>query len=138
MTRMLHFLFVVMVTLLASCDAAEITTRNQLSISTTNAGATAKALEKFFADDSEKNKNNGFLMVMSDSSAAEEERVSAGAIAAAAGARTGAGTAVVSSATGTGQTVTVTIYNNNGLWQRFQRWWNRLFNQGRRLRQANN
>ncbi|KAJ8571471.1 hypothetical protein ON010_g5366 [Phytophthora cinnamomi] len=135
---MLQVLLVIMVALLASCDAADTPTKNHLTISTTNAGATAKALQKFFADDAKQNKNNGYLKVLTVTSAAEEERVSAGAIAAAEGARAGAGTTVVTSQSGSTQTVTVTIYNNNGLWQRFQRWWNRLFRNDstRRLRVA--
>ncbi|KAE8889826.1 hypothetical protein PF005_g28694 [Phytophthora fragariae] len=132
-------LLVVLVALLASCGAADIATKNQLTISTTNAGATAKALQKFFAEDAKQNKNNGFLKVASESSATSEER-GAGAITSGIGPRVGAGTTVVSGGTSSSATVTVTIYNNNGLWQRFMRWWNRLFNGSksstRRLRKS--
>ncbi|KAK1942474.1 hypothetical protein P3T76_005973 [Phytophthora citrophthora] len=57
----------------------------------------------------------------------KEERVSAGAKAAAEGGRTGAGDTVVSTSNDGGGTVTVTIFSNNGLWQRIKRWWLNLF-----------
>ncbi|KAG7386082.1 hypothetical protein PHYPSEUDO_000674 [Phytophthora pseudosyringae] len=124
-TSMIQVFLVFLVALLASCEATD--TKNELVISTKNATATAKALQQFFTEDAQQNNDKGFLKVITPSSS-DEERASAGAIAAGEGARAGAGTTVVASAVTTGELVTVTIYNNNGLWQRFQRWWNRLFN----------
>ncbi|EGZ24582.1 hypothetical protein PHYSODRAFT_478449 [Phytophthora sojae] len=112
---------------MASCNGAAPASKSQITIATTNATATTKALQKFFVEDAKQNKNSGYFKVLNDSSADNEER-GAGAIASGQGPRAGAGTTVVSSGTGSSQTVTVTIYNNNGLWQRFQRWWDRLFN----------
>ncbi|GMF61981.1 unnamed protein product [Phytophthora fragariaefolia] len=60
--------------------------------------------------------------VDSEPKPANEERVSAGAKAAAEGGRAGAGGTVVSSNADGGGTVTVTIYNDNGLWQKIKRW----------------
>ncbi|KAG1705163.1 hypothetical protein DVH05_004096 [Phytophthora capsici] len=124
--RMAQAFLVILVALLSlwNCEAAA--TKNQLVISTTNGIATAKALQQFFVEDAKQNNDKGFLKVITPSSS-DEERASAGAIAAGEGARAGAGTTIVSSGPSSGETVTVTIYNNNGLWQRFQRWWNRLF-----------
>ncbi|KAG6623743.1 putative RxLR effector [Phytophthora cinnamomi] len=137
MLHLLRVFLVVLVTLLANCEATGTATKSQLTIATTNAGATAKAIQKFFVDDAKQNKSNGYLKMMNVSSADGEER-GAGALASGQGPRVGAGTTVVSDGTGSSQTVTVTIYNNNGLWQRFQRWWNRLFHRSsssaRRLR----
>ncbi|KAG6976733.1 hypothetical protein JG688_00001074 [Phytophthora aleatoria] len=101
--RMSQVLLVFLVTLLVSCEATAA--QNQLTIATTNSTATAKALQS------------------------EEERASTitGAITAGEGARVAAGTTVVANDAPLGETVTVTVYNNNGLWQRFLRWWNRLF-----------
>ncbi|GMF65843.1 unnamed protein product [Phytophthora lilii] len=126
--RKMHFvqaLLVLMVTLLASCNGAATPTKNQLTISTTNATATAKAIEKFFIEDAQKNKDTGFLKVI-DNTDTEEERAGAGAVTAGEGARAGTGGTVVSTTSG-GAQVVVTTYNNDGLWQRFLRWWNRLF-----------
>ncbi|KAG7386081.1 hypothetical protein PHYPSEUDO_000673 [Phytophthora pseudosyringae] len=124
--RMIQVLFVFVAALLVSGDAAS-PTKNQLTIATTNSTATAKALQKFFTEDAKQNQNNGFLKVATLSSS-DQERASAGAATSGQGARAAAGTTVVASGTASGELVTVTIYNNNGLWQRFQRWWNRLFN----------
>ncbi|KAF1792259.1 hypothetical protein GQ600_23094 [Phytophthora cactorum] len=123
---MSQVLLVFLVTLLVSCEATAA--QNQLTIATTNSTATAKALQKFFTEDSKQNQNNGFLQVVTLSSS-EEERASTstGAITAGEGARVAAGTTVVANDAPLGETVTVTVYNNNGLWQRFLRWWNRLF-----------
>ncbi|KAG2782278.1 hypothetical protein JG687_00000596 [Phytophthora cactorum] len=134
-----HLVF--LVALFASCNEAATPTKNQLVVSTTNSTATAKALQKFFAEDAKQNNNNGFLKVVTLSST-NEERASAGAMTSGQGPRAGAGTTVVANDAPSGETVTVTIYNNNGLWQRFQRWWNRLFkgssaNSTRRLRTDN-
>ncbi|GMF31394.1 unnamed protein product [Phytophthora lilii] len=57
----------------------------------------------------------------------KEGRYSTSAATSGQGGRTGAGGTVVSSSPSGGGTVTVTIYNNNGLFQRFVRWWKRLF-----------
>ncbi|OWZ12090.1 hypothetical protein PHMEG_00014799 [Phytophthora megakarya] len=114
---------VFLVVLLVSCHGTITPTKNQLTISTRNSTATAKALQKFFTDDAKQNKDSGFLKVVTLSSSKEERVIASGQ-----GPRAGAGTTVVSSDAGIGETVTVTVYNNNGLWQRFQRWWNRLFN----------
>ncbi|GMF33672.1 unnamed protein product [Phytophthora fragariaefolia] len=122
MMRLLDVLLVFMVALLASCDGADTPTKNQLTISITDAGATAKALQKLFAEDAKKSKNNGYLKVINDSVVPGEERAGGGGQ----GPRAGAGTSVVSGGSGSSQTVTVTTYNNNGLWQRFLRWWHRL------------
>lgn len=123
--RMLQVLvFVLLASLAAVCQGAETPVKKQLTISTRNSTATAKALQKFFTDDAKKNSGNGFLKVVTISSTDEER---AGAATSGHGARTGAGTTVVASDAPQGEQVTVTIYNNNGLWQRFQRWWNRLF-----------
>ncbi|ETN04810.1 hypothetical protein F442_14021 [Phytophthora nicotianae P10297] len=123
---LIQVLLVFLVALFVSCEAAA--TQNQLTITTTDSTATAKALQKFFTEDATQNRNNGFLKVVTLPSS-EEERASTstGAITAGEGARAAAGTTVVSSDTTSGETVTVTVYNNNGLWQRFLRWWNRLF-----------
>ncbi|KAF4143653.1 hypothetical protein GN958_ATG07173 [Phytophthora infestans] len=124
--RMIHIILVFLVTLFARCEAS--TKQNQLTITTTDSTATAKALEKFFTEDARQNNDNGFLKVVTLSSS-EEERVgtTTGVITAGEGPRAAAGATVVSSGAATGERVTVTIYNNNGLWQRFLRWWNRLF-----------
>ncbi|ETI40424.1 hypothetical protein F441_22007 [Phytophthora nicotianae CJ01A1] len=119
-------LLVLLVALLVSCNEAANPTKKQLTIVTTNSTATAKALQKFFNDDAKQNESNGFLKVVTLSSS-NEERASAGAITSGQGPRAGAGTTVVANDASSGETVTVTVYNNNGLWQRFLRWWNRLF-----------
>jgi hypothetical protein len=95
--RLAQFMLLALVALLASCATAtkSANARNLLS----------------------------FEDVESDSKPTEEERVSSGAISAAEGGRTGAGTTVVSSDPEGGGTVTVSIYNNNGLMQKIKRWW---------------
>ncbi|GMF33674.1 unnamed protein product [Phytophthora fragariaefolia] len=128
MRLVLIFLHVVLaVTILAKSDGADTSTKNQLFISTTNAVTTAKGLLKFFARDAKKSRNNGYLKVMREPEATAGDRVSEGAITSGQGPRAGTGTTVVAGGAGSSQTVTVTIYNNNGLWQRFLRWWNRIF-----------
>ncbi|KAF1791617.1 hypothetical protein GQ600_15615 [Phytophthora cactorum] len=68
----------------------------------------------------------------------KEERVSAAAKAAAEGGRIGAGDTgtVVSTSANGGGTVTVTVYNNNGLWQRIKRWWLKLISSEERASSA--
>ncbi|KAL3672364.1 hypothetical protein V7S43_003049 [Phytophthora oleae] len=130
--RMLQVLLLALLaSLVVVCQGAGAPVKKQLTISTKNSTATAKALQKFFADDAKKNTGNGFLKVVTISSTDEER---AGAATSGQGARTGAGTTVVASDAPQGEMVTVTIYNNNGLWQRFQRWWNRLFSGSSRRR----
>ncbi|OWZ12091.1 hypothetical protein PHMEG_00014800 [Phytophthora megakarya] len=124
--HIIQVVFVFLLVLFTSCESTTAPTKHQLTISTTNATATAKALEKFFTEDAKQNKNNGFLKVVTPTSSGEE-RASTSAITAGEGARAGTGATVVSSDTPSGEMVTVTVYNNNGLWQRFERWWNRLF-----------
>ncbi|POM75182.1 Hypothetical protein PHPALM_7751 [Phytophthora palmivora] len=117
--RMIEVLFVFLVASFASCHGAVAPTKNQLTISTKDSTATAKALQKFFTEDAKKNKNNARDKVKRRPCLDEACY----------------GTTVVSSDTESGEEVTVTVYNNNGLWQRFQRWWNRLLNGStRRLR----
>ncbi|KAF4029652.1 hypothetical protein GN244_ATG18597 [Phytophthora infestans] len=119
-------LLVLLATLLVSCTEAAIPAKKQLTIATTNSTATAKALQIFFNDDAKQNSGNGLLKVVT-LSASNDERASVGVITSGQGPRVGAGTTVVANDVPSGETVTVTIYNNNGLWQRCQRWWNRLF-----------
>ncbi|KAH7487656.1 hypothetical protein PRIC1_011796 [Phytophthora ramorum] len=60
----------------------------------------------------------------------KEERASTGVVPGSEGGRTGAGTTVVTDSTANGGgTITVTVYSNNGLWQRIKRWWLGLFSQ---------
>ncbi|GMF65844.1 unnamed protein product [Phytophthora lilii] len=128
--RLLQALLLIMTTLLATSDGSVTPTKNQLTITTTNSTSTIKAIQKFFEADAKQNKNNGYFIVVT---ASGEERAGTSGQ----GARAGAGGTVVSSSAET-KMVTVTIYNNNGLWQRFVRWWNRLFHissSTRRLRE---
>ncbi|KAG7388976.1 hypothetical protein PHYPSEUDO_011439 [Phytophthora pseudosyringae] len=97
---------VAMMALLASIDCFAAATKNEIA---TAAADNARKLLSFGDVDTE-------------SKTTKEERVSAGAKAAAEGGRTGAGETVVSTGTN-GGTVTVTVYNNNGLWQRTKKWW---------------
>ncbi|KAH7470690.1 hypothetical protein PRIC1_001412 [Phytophthora ramorum] len=99
-------------------------TTSRIEITSKNATATIASLRQFLA----------IQLLNRTSTAAEERAVSTSG----AGARIGAGGTVVSTSTSGGKTVTVTIYNNNGLLQKIQRWWKKLFggsSSTRRLRQ---
>ncbi|KAG1696884.1 hypothetical protein DVH05_017792 [Phytophthora capsici] len=103
-----QFVLLVVVALLASSNCLA---KNEVSTSTV---ASVRSLLSF--ED-----------VNSEFKSKKEERVSAGAKAAAEGGRAGTGETVVSTSNNGGGTVTVTVYSNNGLWQRIKRWWLNLF-----------
>ncbi|GMF22184.1 unnamed protein product [Phytophthora lilii] len=107
--RLSQFVVVTLVALLPRTSLIAASSTNEISLATT---IESPRRLLFFEDVKEKSK---------------EERYSTSSVTSGEGGRTGAGGTVVSSNPSGGGTVTVTIYNNNGLFQRFVRWWKRLF-----------
>ncbi|KAL4092804.1 hypothetical protein PRIC1_011795 [Phytophthora ramorum] len=136
--QVVHVVLVVMVALLASCDSVAGDSNNAI----TSAGTSSifERIRRILSDEDTISNKRGSI----GHSVTEEERLSSAATAAGEGGRTGAGgnsgTSTATTTTTSGGTVTVSKYWNNGLVQRFEKWFKHLFhrnssNKVRRLRQ---
>ncbi|GMF65816.1 unnamed protein product [Phytophthora lilii] len=137
LAQVVQVALVLVVTLLASSEGLATGVVGKKEVTTTSTTSIVASIRNLLAlGDSNPSKPESTGL-----SSTEEERYNTGAVTSGEGGRTGAGvTGTTTSATTTGGTVTVTKYWNDGLLQRFKRWWNDLFhhdttNSKRRLRQ---
>ncbi|KAG2783068.1 hypothetical protein JG687_00013629 [Phytophthora cactorum] len=137
--RLIEVFLIFMIAVLAVSDSVATTNNDQ--VRTTSAGHLTDSSRKLvsFDNDSSLTNKHSNSRKSSGLSATEEERLSSTATSWEAG-RTGsrttsAGATTTKNADGT---ITNSKYYNNGLVQKFQRWWNGIFKSKstRRLRQA--